>query len=132
MNPTFYYGIVKRGETPEEVYEKNRPKVLVAGAGVVTQPNVKTANIDAMSRMAAIGYLHTNSYTFSPALLVPIEENRDEVAWMWGVWLAAPDDFFVETHEEAYWTPRMIDNYVIDVMRAREPDRSQPIEFIRM
>lgn len=132
MNPTFYFGIVKKNEIVEDVYDKERPKILVAGAGVVTQASVTRMDITPMSRVEAIGYLHTLAMPWMPAKAVPIEDNDNGVAWMWGVWLAAPDDFFADTHEEAYWTPRMIDNYVIDVMRAREPNREERVEFLRL
>ena len=132
MNPTFYFGCVKKGENLEEVYNRERPRIPVQGFGIATQPSVTRVEICPMSRVEAIGYLHSNAMTWMPAKAVRITENPDNIEWMWGVWLAAPDDFFVEGTQEEYMTPYMIQNYKKDVVMSREARRDEHVIFLRV
>jgi hypothetical protein len=132
MNPTFYFGSVKKGETLEEVYTRDRPRVPVVGFGIATQVSISRVDLCPMSRIEAIGYLHSNAMTWMPAKAVRISENPDNVEWMWGVWIAAPDDFFVEGTSEAYMTPHMIENYRQDAIRSREKRHDEHVIFLRV
>lgn len=133
MYPTFYYGYVKKGETVEEAYERDRPRVNASGFGYVSQPSLqKIESLGKMSRMEALGYLHSETMAFMPAKAVPIEENKDNVEWMWGVWLAAPDDLFVDGTEEAVWSQHMIDNARKDYALSRPRNRDEHVIFLRL
>jgi hypothetical protein len=132
MYPTFYYGCVKKGETLEEAYERDRPHVIVSGFGHVSQPSIQKVDTDKMSRMEAITFLHREALVCMPAKAVAIEDNKDDIEWMWGVWLTGPDDLFVEGTEPAVWSQHMIDNARRDAELARIPDREEHVIFLRL
>lgn len=132
MYPTFYFGIVKKGESLEEVYERDRPKIVVSGYGVATQSTLESIELAEMTRMEALGYLHAHTTPWTPAKAVRIEANKDNVEWMWGVWIAAPEDFFVNGTQESRMSDQMIENYKIDDLRSLKRDRDEPVIFLRL
>lgn len=132
MYPTFYFGIVKKGESLEEVYERDRPKVVVSGYGVATQASLQSVELAEMSRIEALGYLHSHTSPWMVAKAVRIEANKDNVEWMWGVWVAAPDDLFVDGNEEEEMSEHMLENYKRDYIRSIKRDREEPVIFLRV
>lgn len=132
MYPTFYFGIVKKGESLEEVYERDRPKVLVSGYGVATQGSIQTSDATEMTRIEAIGYLHTHTSPWMPAKAVRIEANKDDVEWMWGVWIASPDDFFVDGEDNEVMNEYTINNYRRDYIVSLKRNREEPVIFLRL
>lgn len=132
MYPTFYYGYVKKGETLEEAYERDRPRIYVDGFGYVTQPTLQIVDTGKMSRIEALQFLHSAAITFMPAKAVPLEDNNGNVDWMWGVWLAGPDDMFVDGTEQPVWSERMIENARKDAEMARPSNRDDHVIFLRL
>lgn len=132
MNPTFYFGYVKRGEILEEIYNRDRPRIMVPGYGIATQFSITRTEVDSMSRIDAIGYLHSSAMTWMPAKAVRIDENPAGVEWMWGVWIAAPDDFFVDGTSEHCMTRRMLENHRRDFLQSREPSHDDHVIFLRV
>ena len=132
MYPTFYFGIVKKGESLEELYERDRPKVLVSGYGLATQVRVEALQTTEMTRVEALGYLHAHTGPWMSAKAVRVEANKDNVEWMWGVWIAAPEDFFADGTEEADMSEHMIQNYKIDYVRSLKRNRDEPVIFLRV
>jgi hypothetical protein len=132
MYPTFYFGIVKKGESLEEVYERDRPKVMVSGHGVATQVRVETMELAEMTRVEALGYLHAQTAPWMSAKAVRIEANKDNVEWMWGVWIAAPEDLFADSTEVAFMSEHMIQNHRIDYVRSLKRNREEPVIFLRL
>jgi hypothetical protein len=132
MYPTFYFGIVRKGESLEEVYERDRPKVLVSGYGVATQVRVETVELAEMTRVEALGYLHNHTASWLSAKAVRIEANKDNVEWMWGVWIAAPEDFFAGEDENALMTEHTINNYRRDYVHSLKRNREEPVIFLRV
>lgn len=132
MYPTFYFGTVKKGESLEEVYERDRPKIPVSGYGYATQGRVDTVEMTEMTRVEALGYLHAHTGPWMSAKAVRVEANKDNVEWMWGVWIAAPEDFFADGTEEADMSEHMIQNYKIDYVRSLKRNREEPVIFLRV
>lgn len=132
MNPTFYFGYVKKGENLEEVYNRDRPRIHVSGYGIATQFSITRVELGPMSRIDAIGYLHSNAMTWMPARAIRIDENPNNVEWMWGVWIAAPDDFFVDGTDQQSMSRRMLENHRRDAAQCREPPQNDHVIFLRM
>ena len=132
MYPTFYFGIVRKGESLDELYERDRPKVSVSGYGAATQARVETVELAEMTRIEALGYLHAHTGPWMAAKAVRIESNKDNVEWMWGVWIAAPDDLFVDGNQEEEMSEHMIENYKRDCIRSIKRDREEPVIFLRL
>jgi hypothetical protein len=85
-----------------------------------------------MTRVEAISYLHANTVPWFSAKAVRIESNKDNVEWMWGVWIAAPDDLFVDGHENADMTEHMIENHCRDYVHSLKRNRDDPVIFLRL
>lgn len=131
-NPRFFFGIVTKGEDPMETWEKNKPKMWVSGAGWVFQASAKLLNVEPTTRIQALEYLHRECIPTWYAYIVPIEENRDNVTHMWGVWLAGPDDLFVEGSENAYMSDHQIANHYKDYKTSIPRNWNEPVEFLRL
>lgn len=130
-NPRFFWGVIIKGEDPMESWEKQKPKMWVSGAGwVFTSIVKKMDHLQSMTRIEALDYLHKEAPPMT-AWIVPIDENPANIAWMWGVWLMGPQDFFVDGTEPAYMTDYEIMNHYKDY-RISLPREKDVVEFLRL
>ena len=91
MEPTFFTGRLTSQDALAQ-YDEYRPKIVVQGYGVLTQTSAKISDIDPMTLIEAEQYIRLNTGPFGIALIVPVTENVHQAKWVWGCWLACPDD----------------------------------------
>lgn len=94
MDPTYFTGTVHKESAADAIaeYLEQKPTIVVNGYGVLTQTSVTVSQIEPVSLFNAPGYAQVCCSPFSPAVLIPVLPNNNKVFWVWGVWLAAPDD----------------------------------------
>jgi hypothetical protein len=94
MDPTYFTGVVHKESAAEAIaeYWEYKPSVVVNGYGVLTQATVHILDCEPVSLFDAPEYAKSQCGPFRPAVLVPVLSNNNKVFWVWGVWLAAPDD----------------------------------------
>lgn len=119
MDPTFYSGYISASQVPEQAYEVARPRIVVEGAGLVTQIACVRETLDPMTPCEAEGYLRETCLPWMFARIVPLTEGR---GWMWGVYLAAPSTDVppAEPRENIYDELRRAQNYVQDIVLSEE------------
>lgn len=94
MDPTFFTGRLTAKEAVDALaqYNEYRPHLITSGYGVLTQNAATISAVEPMTLIEAEQYANETAVPFGPALIVPVTSNVHNAYWVWGCWLACPND----------------------------------------